>query len=303
MDRLREMEVFVAVAESGGFAKAAQRLRISPPAVTRLINGLEERLGVRLLTRTTRRVALSDAGSAFLERCQRLLAELGEAERIAGGASLEPSGRLTVTASVSLGRMHVAPVIASFVRAHPRVSASLLLLDRVANLIEEGIDVAVRVGHLSDSSLVARQIGHVRRVFVASPDYIARSGAPATPLDLKHHDLIAFTGLLPNSEWRYAQNGRSKGVTLAARFEINDAQAAIKSAAAGDGVTIALSYMVDKELKAGRLVPVLADFWPEPAPVSLVYPAGRAAPAKLRAFVDFAAPRFKARLAGVVGAP
>ena len=299
MDRIQEMEVFVAVAEAGSFAGAGARMRISPPAVTRAIASLEERLGGRLFNRTTRSISLTEAGARFLESARRLLADVEEAERSAVGETAVPHGHLSITASVTFGRSALAPVVSAFLAAHPRVSASVVLLDRVVNLVEEGFDVAVRIAPMPDSSLMARRIGEIRRVLVASPDYVARRGAPQAPADLKTHALIAFTPLMPNREWRYVDARGANSVSLAPRFEINDAVAAIKACEAGDGITIALSYMVAEQVRGGRLVTVLDGFTPPPIPVHLVHAQSRLVAPKIRAFVDFATPMLRATLAGL----
>ncbi|MBZ0262516.1 MAG: LysR family transcriptional regulator [Hyphomicrobiales bacterium] len=296
MDRLHEIEVFVAVAESGSFAKAARRLRLSPPAVTRAVSALEDRLGVRVFNRTTRSVTITDVGQRFKESAGRLLADLDTAEREAVGETALPQGHLTVTASVTFGRSALSPVVADFLGHYPRVTASVILLDRIVNLVEEGIDVAVRIGPLPDSNLIAKRIGSVRRVLVASPDYLARRGMPTVPSDLKRHTIIAFTGLMPNREWRFHGGQGPNGVALNPAFEINDALAAIQAAEAGHGITIALSYMVHEKFQEGKLVPVLDDVRPPPLPVHLVYAQTRFIAPKIRAFVDFAAPRLKAML-------
>lgn len=284
------------VADAGSLAAAAKRLRLSPAAVTRAIAASEDHLGVRLFHRTTRSLSLTEAGNRFLDSTRRLLSELEEAEKAAGGATATPSGHLTLTASVTFGRTHVAALVLDFLRAEPRVTASLLLLDRVVNLVEEGIDVAVRIAHLPDSTLIARRVGTVRRVVVASPAYLTERGVPERPDDLKRHDIIAFTGLLPGREWRFVDNGRSTSVALSPRFEVNDAVAAIAGAERGDGITIALSYMVAGAIAQRRLLPVLDRFTPPAVPVQLVYPRTRTMAAKVRAFLDFAAPRLETAL-------
>jgi DNA-binding transcriptional LysR family regulator len=293
MDRFQELRTFVAVADTGGFAKAAARLGSSPPAVTRLIAALEARLGVQLVNRTTRRVHLTDAGLRFAEGARTALDALDAVENEATGQSSVPSGRLTLTASVTMGRSLLPPIVDAFLRVQPRVSAKVLLLDRVVNLVEEGVDVALRVGELPDSSLISTRIGAVRRILVASPSYLAKRGAPRAPDDLKLHSIVAFTGLMPDREWRYADGKRMRRVALQPRFEINDAVSAIASAEQGEGVTICLSYMVADRIANGTLVEVLPQFARQPAPVQLVYPQGRLVPPKVRAFVDFAAPRLR----------
>jgi DNA-binding transcriptional LysR family regulator len=293
VDRLHEMEVFAAVADAGGFAKAGRRLGISPPAVTRAVSALEARLGARLLNRTTRNLSLTDAGFRYLEVAKRLLAEIDAAEHEALGETAVPTGELTVTASVTFGRWVVAPIVSEFLRGHPRVTASLLLLDRVVNLVEEGIEVAVRIGQLPDSSLVARRVGEVQRVLVASPDYLAKYGEPRSPADLKRHAIIELSGLLPSREWRFVDGATAVHVAVQPRFEVNDALAAVGAAEAGDGITGALSYMVAQKIAEGRLAPVLMRHAPPPVPVQLVHPQARLVAPKVRAFVDFATPRLK----------
>lgn len=296
MDRFQELRAFVAVADASGFAKAAKHLGSSPPAVTRLVASLEARLGVPLFNRTTRNVHLTEAGAQFVERARALLSDLDDAEKDVAGESSAPSGHLTLTASVTMGRSLLPPIVDAFLGAHPRVSASVLLLDRVVNLIDEGVDVALRVGQLPDSSLISTRVGQVKRILVASPDYLARHGAPQAPVDLKLHAMIAFTGLMPDREWRYGEGANVRRVALRPRLEINDALTAIASAEKGDGVTIALSYMVAEQIAHGRLVEVLPSHAPPPAPVQLVYPAGRLVAPKVRAFVAFAAPKLRAAL-------
>ncbi|WP_244467953.1 LysR family transcriptional regulator [Nitratireductor soli] len=260
MDRLHEIEVFIAVAETGSFAKAGRQLRLSPPAVTRAISALEDRLGARVFNRTTRSLSITDIGERFLKSGRRILADLDAAQKEAVGDAAMPRGHLTVTASVAFGRTALAPVVCGFLAQHPRITASVLLLDRVANLVEEGIDVAVRIAHLPDSNLIAKRIGAVHRILVASPEYLVRRGAPASPADLRLHSVIAFTGLMPNREWRFLNEQKPGSVSLHPTFEINDAVAAIQAAEMGHGIAIALSYMVSDQIRDGKLVPVLGTF-------------------------------------------
>lgn len=296
MDRLHEIEVFVAVADAGSFAKAGGRMRLSPPAITRAISALEDRLGARVFNRTTRSLTITEVGQRFLENARRILSDLDTAEKEAVGETAVPHGHLSVTASVTFGRSALAPIVCAFLSQNPRVSVSVILLDRLTNLIEEGIDVAVRIGHLPDSSLVAKKVGAVRRILVASPDYLARRGTPLTPADLRLHSMIAFTGLMPNREWRFTDGRSGQSVSFMPRLEINDAVAAIGAAEMGDGITIALSYMVADKIRDGRLVPVLDELTPAGVPVSLVYPQSRLISPKVRAFVDFATPRLRTAL-------
>lgn len=303
MDRLHEMEVFIAVADAGGFAKAGTRLRISPPAVTRAVSSLEARLGARLLNRTTRSLSLTEAGSRFLDDARRLVGEIDAAEKSAAGEEGAPRGHITATASVTLGRSLLTPIVSAFLAAHPHVSVSVLLLDRVVNLVEEGIDVSIRIGHLADSSLVAKRVGSVRRILVASPDYLRRRGIPGAPTDLRAHSVIGFSSLMPNRQWRFAGKQGTESVALSPRFEVNDAVAAITAAEAGDGITIALSYMVAERIRAGRLATVLEEFAPGEIPVQLVHPHTRLIAPSVRAFGDFMAPRLRDALAAVALEP
>lgn len=293
MDRLREMEVFIAVAETGSFAKAGSWLRLSPASVTRAVSALEDRLGARVFNRTTRSVKMTDVGRRFLESARRVLSDLDAAEKEAVGETAIPQGHLTVSTSVAFGRSALPPVIGEFLGQHPRVTATVLLLDRVVNLVEEGVDVAVRFGHLQDSSLIAKRIGSIRRVLVASPAYIARRGTPRSPTDLRLHSVIAFTGLLSNREWQFFDGQKQISVNVNPVLEVNDSMAAIQSAQMGHGITNALSYMVSDQIRVGTLVPILEAFTLPPQPVHLVYPHARLVAPKIRAFIDFGAPKLK----------
>ena len=298
VDRLRAMEVFVAVAEAGGLARAGARLGMSPPAVTRAVAMLEERLGTRLLNRTTRRLSLTEAGVRYLECARHLLGEIDVAERAAAGETAVPTGHVTITSSLTFGRMHLVALVGAFLRAEPRVTASMLMTDRVVNLVDEGIDLAVRIGALPDSSLVAHRVGETRRLLVASPDYLARRGTPTRPEELRDHDVIAFTGLMPGREWRHvAESGRPAAIALSPRLTVNDAAAALAAVERGEGIAVALSYMVAPLLAEARLSLVLERFAPAPVPVQIVYPHARLLAPKIRAFVDFAVPLLRKRLA------
>jgi DNA-binding transcriptional LysR family regulator len=297
MDRFQELRVFIAVAEAGGFAKAAHVLHSSPPAVTRAVAALEERLGVRLFNRTTRTVHLTEPGARFLDDARRVLSDLGTAEQDVRGEARLVSGQLSITASVSFGRSVLQTIIADFADAHPLVSVSMLLFDRVVDLVDEGFDIAVRIAHLPDSSLVSTQIGEVRRMLVASPDYLVRQGTPQQPRDLKRHAIITHTTLLASREWRYLESGRPARLALPSRIETNDAHTNIALAERGKGITMALSYMVRDALRSGKLIPVLQSNAPPPIPVHLIYAQRRIIAPKVRAFIDFAAPRLRSALA------
>lgn len=289
MDLMQAMAVFVAVAEEEGFAPAARRLAMSPPVVTRAIAALEQRIGAKLLHRTTRNVRLTEAGTRYLEDCRRILSEIDEAEEAAAGSHREPQGQLSITASVLFGRLYVAPILLNFLSFYPRVSARTLFVDRIVNLMEEGVDVAVRIAHLPDSGMTARKVGSVRRLVCASPDYLTEYGIPQEPTDLVSHRIIAFHGITPSPEWSF-QNGNSEAkVRLSPRLEVNTAEMAITAAVQGHGLTRVLSYMVAPELVSGRLKIVLAEYEPAPIPIQLVHREGRQASARVRAFVDFAA--------------
>jgi len=296
MDRFQELRVFIAVADCGGLAKAATAIRSSPPAVTRTLASLEERLGVRLFDRTTRSLRLTEPGVKFLDEARRILGDLETAEQDLAGQSNVVSGNLTLTTSLTFGRAMLQPIVSDFIDAHPHITVSLLLFDRVVDLIDEGFDLAVRIANLPDSSLVSRHVGDVRRMLVASPAYLSKHGTPKTPEDMKTHTVIGQTGLMPNRELRYFKAGKPARMTLPIRFEINDALACISAAEQGKGITVALSYMVSNALRDGRLVPVLNKFRPPPVPVNIIYAQRRIVAPKIRAFIDFAAPRLSAAL-------
>ena len=284
------MRVFVAVAEAHGFAPAARRLAMSPPAVTRAVAALEERIGARLLHRTTRIVRLTEAGGRFLADCKRILGEIEEAEASAAGAHAEPRGQLAVTAPVMFGRMYVAPIVLDFLARYPRVTARMLFLDRVVDLIDEGLDVAVRIAHLADSSLRAVRVGSVRWVVCASPEYLAERGTPRTPADLTKHDAIAFSLSTSPEEWRFASDETLSPPT---QLVVNSNDLAIAAAVAGRGVARVLSYQIAPELRAAKLQIVLSEFERPPVPINVVYAEGRRAAAKVRAFIDFAVERLR----------
>jgi DNA-binding transcriptional LysR family regulator len=294
MDRLDAMRAFVAVGEAQGFAPAARRLGLSPPAVTRAVAALEERVGTRLLHRTTRIVRLTDAGARFLADCRRILGELDEAEASAAGSHTKPAGLLTVTAPVLFGRLFVAPVVIDFLKRHPAVSVRTILLDRVADLIEEGLDVGIRIAHLPDSSMAAIRVGEVRRVVCAAPDYLARRGIPKTPADLARHDVISFGSADGPVSWPFVVRGRSDPVTPPARLMVNTADVAVSAAIGGYGLTQVLSYQAAAAVRARKLRIVLAEFEQPPIPIHVVHAEGRRANARVRAFVDFAARRLRA---------
>lgn len=284
MDRIDAMRAFVSVADLEGFAPAARKLGLSASAVTRLIASLENHLGARLLQRTTRSVTLTDVGARYLERARRILGDVEEAEASASAETSQPSGRLVVSAPLMFGRLHVGPIMSAYLKQYPKVSAELRLSDRMVNLVDEGVDVAVRIGHLADSSVVARVVGNMRRIVVASPRYLKARGTPSKPSDLARHEIIQ--GATSLSEWRFTENGREFRVPNTSRFATNSTDAAVLHAEQGGGLISVLAYQVADALKAGRLRIVLASYEPPPMPIHIAYPTSRLLSAKVRAFAD-----------------
>ncbi len=280
------MQAFLAVADLEGFAPAARRLGLSPSAVTRLIAALEERLGARLLQRTTRSVALTDAGQRYLARVRRILADVEEAEASIQDERTRPSGRLVVSAPIGFGRLHVSPVMSEYLKRYTEVSGELRLTDHMINLIEDGVDLAVRIGHLPDSSLVARQVGEMRRVVVASPGYLKARGEPKTPEAIASHQTVQFGATAASLDWRFVREGRDIRIGSVPRFITNSADAAIQYAVKGGGLTRVMAYQAADALKRGRLKIVLAKFEQSPLPIHVVYPTQRLLSAKVRAFID-----------------
>lgn len=283
MDRLEAMHVFVTVADLRGFAPAARKLRLSPSAVTRLIAALEDHLGARLLQRTTRQVRLTDVGTRYLERARRILADVEEADGSAREERKRPSGRLVVSAPLGFGRLHVGPIMTDYLKRYPEVACELRLSDNLVNLVEDAVDAAVRIGHLADSSLVARQVGEMRRITVATPGYLKRHGEPKTPEALIEHQTILFG---PATVWRFAQDDRDIEVTPSPRFTSNSADAALQYAEAGGGITRVLAYQAVEGLKRGSLKILLAKYEQPALPIHIVYPTSRLLSAKVRAFID-----------------
>jgi len=286
MDRIDAMQAFVTVAELEGFAPAARRLGLSPSGVTRLIASLEEHLGARLLQRTTRSLALTDAGVRYLERVKRILADVEEAEASIEDERTRPSGRLVVTAPMGFGRLHVSPMMSEYLKRYSEVSGELRLSDSVLNLVEDGIDLAVRIGHLADSSLVARHVGDMRRIVVASPAYLKANGEPKTPQAILSHQTIQFSGIQAAPDWRFVHEDKEIRISPTPRLTTNSSEAGIQYAVRGGGLTRVLGYQAAEALKAGKLKIVLAKFEPPPIPIHIVYPTSRLLSAKVRAFID-----------------
>jgi DNA-binding transcriptional LysR family regulator len=280
------MQAFVTVADLRGFAPAARKLGLSPSGVTRLIAALEDRLGARLLQRTTRSVALTDVGSRYLERARRILADVEEAEGSAQDERTRPSGRLVVSAPIGFGRLHVSPLMSEYLKRHPEVSCDLRLSDRMVNLVEDGVDLAVRIGHLADSSLVARHVGEMRRIVVASSTYLRRRGEPDAPEAIASHETIQFGATTTSPDWYFVRDGSEIRIAPTPRFTTNSADAAIQYAERGGGLTRVLAYQAAEAIKGGRLKIVLAKFEQPPLPIHIVYPTSRLLSAKVRTFID-----------------
>jgi len=285
MDKLVAMTTFVRIVEAGSLTAAADALDTSLPTVVRTLAALERHLGISLLKRTTRRLHLTDEGAQYLERCRMILSAVQEAETSVASQS-EPAGRLTVTASALFGRRHVAPLVSDFVRRHPKVTAELLFVDRVVNLIEEGVDVGVRIAHLEDSSMVAIPVGRTRRVVCASEAYLRRHGVPETPNDVREHVCIRHVGLAPRNEWRFRVGTRTVVVPITSAITCNDIDSAINACMDGLGLGMFLSYMMPTEAGRGRLTYVLEKFEPDPTPIHVIYPQSKLLSNKVRMFVD-----------------
>jgi DNA-binding transcriptional LysR family regulator len=297
MDRFESMSTLLAVVEAGSLSAAARRLNTPLTTVSRRVAELEAHLRTRLLTRSSRRIALTDAGRSYVAACKRILEELGDAERAASGEYSAPRGELMITAPVVFGRLHVLPVVIDFLRAYPDIDIRMGLADRIVNILEEPVDLAVRIGHLPDSSLVARRVGAIRRVICANAAYLSERGTPKEPGDLGAHDCITFEGMTAPEAWTFPTATSEATVAIRSRLVVNTAEAAVDAAKAGVGITRVLSYQVASALRDGALVLALQEFEPAPLPVNLVHVGQRLLPLKLRAFLDFATPRLKAALA------
>ena len=294
MDRLHLIEVLVAVVDAQGLASAARKLRISPPAVTRAINELEAHLGVRLLTRSTRSVRVTEAGAAYAESCRRILADLAEADDSASDVQGVPRGLLTITAPVLFGSMHVMPIVTEFLQRHPGVNASCWFFDRVVNMLEEGVDVGVRIGALPDSSLQAIRVGSMRVVICAAPSYLDSQGTPLCPGDIDNHITIAVGSATSESEWHFREGGELKTIRLQPRLRTISSDSAVTAAVNGFGLANLLYYKVADHVKEGKLATVLGDYEPIALPVHVVHREGRHASKKSRAFIDLAVERLRA---------
>lgn len=297
MDRLEGMTIFVAVAETGSFTAAGRRLGVPLPTVSRKVADLEEHLACNLLTRSTRRLDLTEAGKDYLASCKHILEEVGAAERKAAGEYLSPRGELVIAAPVVFGRLHVGPVVSAFLATYPEIDIRLLLSDRNAQLLDDHIDLALRIGNLPDTTLIATQVGSVRPVVCGSPGYFAAHGVPKKPAELSSHACITFDVFGSSTSWAFDAQGRGgTSVPVHSRLSVNTAEAALDAATAGLGVTRVLSYQAVRAVADGKLRLVLEPYESAPLPVSLVYPHQRVVPRKTRSFIDFAIPRLRASL-------
>ncbi len=296
MDRFDAMSVLLAAVDAGSLSAGARRLGMPLATVSRKVSELEAHLHTRLLNRGSRRLELTDAGQSYVASCRKILEDVVEAERAASGEYRAPRGELVVTAPIVFGRLHVLPIVGAFLKAYPEIDVRITLADRVVNILEEHVDVALRIGDLPDSSLVAARLGSIRRVVCASPGYLEARGTPVSPNDLGSHDCITFEGLMSPRAWTFWSNGAPQSVAIHSRLVVNTAEAAIDMAVAGIGITRVLSYQVAAPLADGKLEIVLEPFEPLPVPVSLVHAGNSLLPLKLRAFLDFATPRIKAAL-------
>lgn len=292
MDRLLSMEVFVAVVELGSLTAAAARHGMSPAMAAKHVKGLESRLGVRLLNRTTRRQSLTEAGQAYVLRCKAILADIREAEQGAEAMRLTPTGQLRITSTVTFGSFALAPAIADYLSRYPEVSVELVLSDTVEDIVAARYDLAVRIGEPADSGLVARQIGRYQMIICASPAYLQQHGTPRTPADLAQHQFLDFSYWNRRTGWQLASSDGSQTGYPAGRFVSNNGQALRQAALAGFGILLQPELLLADDLRAGRLVPILQDYWPASRPISLLYPKDRQALPKLTTFVDFVVSRF-----------
>ena len=298
MDRIDAMTVLVAAVDTGSLSGASRSLSMPLATVSRKVSDLEAHLGTQLLIRSSRRLTLTEAGEAFLASARRILEDLDEAERAASGEYRAPQGHLHITAPIMFGRLHVEPVALDFLKAYPDITVRLTLADTLLNLVDDHVDVAVRVGRLPDSRLKALRLGEIGWVACASPDYLAERGEPATPDDLADHDCVMFEGLYSTATWTFGRGSEAKDISIQPRLSVNSADAAIAAALRGAGVTRVLSYQVAQPVARGDLKVILRSSEPAPLPVHLLYAGQSLLPLKLRAFLDFAGPRLKASLVG-----
>jgi DNA-binding transcriptional LysR family regulator len=299
MDRLAAMSLLVAAVEAGSFSAASRKLGVPLPTVSRKVAELEARLNTRLLVRSTRKLALTDTGAAYVAACKRILQQVGDAETEASGEYVRPKGDLVVTAPIVFGRLHVLPTVSDFLASSPDINVRMVLSDRNVNLVDHHVDVAVRIGALPDSSLIATLVGSVRRVVCGSPRYFAAHGTPKTPADLADLTCVTFAGLASGMPWTFASRGRrlAQPVPPRCRLNVNTAEAAIDAAVAGVGIAHVLSYQIARAVDDGKLLIVLREFEPDPMPVSVLHAGQGILPLKMRSFLEYAVPRLRKSLA------
>jgi DNA-binding transcriptional LysR family regulator len=290
------MAALVSVAKAGGFSAASRQTGIPLATLSRRVADLEADLGVRLLRRSTRRIALTDTGQSYFQTCQRVLEEIRDAEETLRGEYRTPKGDLTLTAPMGFGRLHLQPVVMDFLSAYPAINLRLILADRLVDFIGEPIDLALRIAELADSDLIARSVGTIRMVVSASPEYLERHGTPRHPSDLCRHDCIAWSSLGPLNTWWLREADADRAFPIRTRFSTSSAESAIDAAVSGLGLVQTTSYQAERGVRGGGLIVLLKDFECAPTPVSLVYAGNRSVPLKLRAFLDFAVPRLSERL-------
>ncbi len=295
MDKLHAMATFIQIVDRGSLTRAAESIETSLPSVVRTLAALEESLGVRLLNRTTRRISLTQEGRHYLARCRSILAEIDEAETELSSQRQEPRGELRVTAPVLFGQLHVAPVVTRFVRQFKNTRIELLLLDRVVSVVEDSVDVAIRIGHLADSSLIAIPAGHIRRVACASPKYLKERGLPREPKDLLKHDCLRVTRLAPSGVWSFHSKGRTLSVPVSGPFICNQAAATVDACVDGLGVGTFLSYQVAPWVAQKKLKLILVDYEPPPIPLSIVYPHAKLLSARVRVFSEWVTESLRAK--------
>ena len=296
MDRFEAITTFVAVAEEGGFSAASRRLGVPLATVSRRVSELEAHLGALLLKRSTRKVLLTDSGKDYLATCNRVLEDLDKAGRLASGEYRAPRGELVVAAPVGLGSMYLAPIINDFLAAYPEIDVDLRLSDHLVNLLDNRIDVALRIAHLPDSSLIAFKLGAIRHVVCASKGYLEARGTPHQLAELSRHQCVTFTALSGAKEWTFREKSGITRVPIRSRLSVTSAEAAVQAATAGLGLTRLLCYQASQAIANKELGLVLRRYEPEPLPVNMVYPKGHLVPGKLKAFLDFVTPRMKQKL-------
>lgn len=302
MDRLEAMVILVAAIDTGSLSAASRKLRIPLATVSRRVSELEAHLDVRLLVRGTRRLTLTEAGRGYVASCRRVLDDIAEIERTTAGEYHAPQGEVVISVPPVMGRIHVMPVVVQFLRAFPQISMRVQMTDRLANVLEERVDLVMRIGEQPSSSLVSTRIGLFRQVICASPAYLKQRGIPGKPEDLLKHDCVTYEGYAVGSNWEFLSRGRSLKIEAPSRLVVSSVEAAVVAATEAAGIARVASYQVDELVKCGRLVMLLEAFEPRPAPVNLMYAGQGQIPLKLRAFIDFAVPRLRERL-GLADAP